>query len=104
MGAVAAGKTTLLVALVLFLRGVAGAGGSGDGGRPAARPRVLVAAHTNAAVDNILLGIAAAGFDGGATALPTLQRRMLLHTVHCTHRKCSISLEEEASSRACNLC
>ena len=95
----AAGKTTLLVALVLFLRGAAGAGGAGAPGRPAARPRVLVAAHTNAAVDNILLGLAAAGFDGGPAALP--------HPPHCmlhTAGPEGISLEKEASSSACSRC
>ncbi len=50
------GKTTLLVALILFLREARGPG--------AQRGRVLVAAHTNAAVDRILLGLAAHGFTG----------------------------------------
>jgi len=44
------------VALILFLREARGPG--------AQRGRVLVAAHTNAAVDRILLGLAAHGFTG----------------------------------------
>lgn len=82
-----AGKTTLVVALILFLRGEAGAGG--PTGRRAPRPRVLVAAHTNAAVDNILLGLAATGFDGAACKLqPTprlfpVPKKFLLQVSSC---------------------
>jgi hypothetical protein len=50
------GKTMLLVALILFLRSLAP--------KTPAAFRVLVAAHTNAAVDRILLGLAAQGFTG----------------------------------------
>ena len=46
----------LLVALILFLRSLAP--------KSPATLRVLVAAHTNAAVDRILLGLAAQGFTG----------------------------------------
>lgn len=58
-----AGKTTLLVALVVFLRQGAPAP---PAGRQVAsrRHRILVVAHTNAAVDRIILGLAAAGFTG----------------------------------------
>jgi hypothetical protein len=46
----------LLVALILFLRSLAPGGPD--------RTRVLVAAHTNAAVDRVLLGLAAHGLTG----------------------------------------
>lgn len=66
-----AGKTTLLVALIIYLRQAP----------PAPPPvkqvasrrhRILVVAHTNAAVDRIILGLAAAGFTGTSASHSTL--------------------------------
>ena len=54
----------LLVALILFLRSLAP-------GTPACC-RILVSAHTNSAVDRILLGLAAHGFTG-KMSLPHLE-------------------------------
>ena len=61
----------LLVALILFLRSLAP--------RTPAAFRVLVAAHTNAAVDRILLGLAAQGFTGKTSPRPRLLQLISSH-------------------------
>ncbi len=51
----------------------------------APRPRILVAAHTNVAVDRVLLGLVQSGFEDvlRVGSLPRIAKPLLKYSLHC---------------------
>jgi hypothetical protein len=87
-----AGKSTLLVALLRFVLAQRGVAGS-----PLAAARVLVCAHTNVAVDRVLLGLAESGCTDFLRVGPLrrLSRRLLPHSLHASESRASAGAAAE---------
>ncbi|GMH36180.1 hypothetical protein BSKO_04048 [Bryopsis sp. KO-2023] len=84
-GPFGSGKSTLLVSIIHTLvsenegKNSSGKGGGGD-------IKVLVSAHTNVAVDRVLLGLMESGFTDfiRVGSLPKIAKPVLKHSVHCS--------------------
>eukprot|EP00887_Chlorella_sp_A99_P002672 scaffold6.g2672.t1 len=92
-GPFGSGKSTLLVALLHFLLGQRKQHGS-----PLANARVLVAAHTNVAVDRMLLGLQESGVTSFLRLGPVrrIARALLPQSLHCSEGKAGMVEELKA--------